>query len=89
MIVKDATNNIELARVEKDQADLAVEALLRRSADILPFTTAPVSMTQISEDGTLSIESWSNFVLNEYGAAVRPYYTGDINTLYSFKLAKP
>ena len=84
-IVKEATFNIEQARVEKDQADLAVEALLRQSADILPFSTAPISVTQISEDGTLTIDSWPEYVLNEYGPTVRPYFTGDIQMLYSFR----
>ena len=62
-----------------------MEALLRQGANILPFAAAPISSAQISEDGTLAINSWGEYVLTTYGASVRPYFTGDIRTLYSFR----
>ena len=40
-IIQDATKNIELARIEKEQADQAVEDYLREGVDILPFAAAP------------------------------------------------
>ena len=58
-IIKEATYNLELARAEKEIADNDVDILLRQGADILPFAAAPLSNQEIAEDGTLSVNSWS------------------------------
>lgn len=40
-IIEEATHNIELARIEKSQADRAVTNYLMEGAEILPFAAAP------------------------------------------------
>ena len=58
-LVKETTHNIELARIEKNQADLAVENLLMEGANILPFAAAPnPEGYEVTAEGTLSISSW-------------------------------
>lgn len=90
-IESDATNNIELARIEKDQADQAVEALLRDGAGLLPYAAAAPADSYnnavvAGDNGAYNIKSWSDFVSSGYGAGVKPLFVGDLKTLYSFKL---
>lgn len=40
-IIEEATLNLEVARIEKENADQAVEDYLKETASILPFAAAP------------------------------------------------
>ena len=85
-IVRETTHNIELARIEKNEADQAVENLLMQdAANILPFAATPnPDGYEVAADGTLFIGSWKQFVRDFFGSTVKPYFNGDIQTLYSF-----
>ena len=85
-IVKTATSNLEIARIEKENADNAVNTLLQISANVVPFATSPVSSAPapISSDGTMAINSWPVFVQKNFGSSINPFYQGDVSTLYSF-----
>lgn len=86
-----ATNNIELARIEKDKADQGVDAVMRDRVSILPYAAAAsedanAPAAVLRPDGTFSINSWSDFVAAGYGSGVKPLFVGDLKTLYSFRL---
>ncbi len=51
-IEEDATYNLELARTEKDEADRAVDALIRDGVGILPYAAAPAASSgTVAENG--------------------------------------
>ena len=84
-IIKEATRNIELARVEKAKADQAVEDYLREGVDILPFAAAPgESGFESMGGGQFAIKSWKEYVEVAYGKGVKPLFVGDLQSLYSF-----
>ena len=84
-IIKEATRNIELARVEKSKADQAVEDYLREGVDILPFAAAPgESGFESMGGGEFAIKSWNEYVEIAYGKGVKPLFVGDLKSLYSF-----
>lgn len=62
--------------------------LLILGANILPFAAAPDASTfgTAIRDGAYSIQSWPEFVKTVYGTGVKPIFTGDLNSLYSFLL---
>ena len=85
-IIEEATRNIEEARIEKSQADLAVENYLREGVDILPFAAAPGEEGfEPIGTGEYAIKSWSEFVRIAYGN-VEPLFIGTLDKLYEFKL---
>ena len=75
-------------------ADQGVEALLRDGAGVLPFAAAPSdsglgdgsAAAAGNTNGAFPINSWSDFVRLAYGGGVKPLFTGDLKSLYSFKL---
>ena len=90
-IIESATLNLERARVEKDQADFAVEQYLKEGADILPYAAAPEStgVEYDEESGSYRIQGWNEFVDDAYGPSIKPLYVGSLSNLYSFKLQQP
>lgn len=77
-----------MARTEKEQADEGVNQLLILGANILPFAAAPDASTfgNALKDGSYPVQSWPDFVKSVYGTGVKPLFTGDLNSLYSFLL---
>lgn len=88
-IIEEATQNIELARIEKEKADQAVEDHLQEGVDLLPFAAAPGEKGfEPIGGGKYSIKSWKEYVEVAYGKGVNPLFIGDLESLYSFKISK-
>lgn len=90
-IAETATRNIELARIEKEQADAALEALLKDGAAVLPYAAAPADAANLplpnpDANGAFPIKNWVDFVGQAFGIGVKPYFVGDLSTLYSTTL---
>lgn len=54
----------------------------------MPFPAAPDATTfgNPLRDEAYPIGNWPNFVRSVYGAGVKPLFSGDLNSLYSFML---
>lgn len=86
--INSSTRNLELARIEKQAADDAVNNLLQQSANILPYEAAPTGtgLNSTNSNGIYPIGNWNNFVQNAYGNTINPLFNGNLDTLYSVVL---
>lgn len=89
-IIEEATRNIEQARIEKEEADQAVENYLQEGVvNLLPFPAAPENGGYVtSEAGQYQIESYAEHIRSGYGSSVKPLFIGDLKTLYSFRASE-
>ena len=67
---------------------MTVEGYLRQGADILPFPAAPDNSGVTESDGSYQITGWGSFVSEAFGVSVKPIFTGDLKTLYSWRFSE-
>lgn len=101
-IVCQATLNLEKARAEESLARLALEELIAKYSDALPYSIVP-NGNGLTNPGNpfgnnpsgsalgavndgFYISDFTHYLSNAFGAGVHPAYSGAINHLYPFSL---